>query len=73
MVDMLEPVAVQARRLSSGTISTLTGEKLYTIIDEIRQLFVEFCETLPYPCDKWQDAWARFEFRLPFLLCRPAP
>lgn len=70
---MLEPVAVQARQLSSGTIATLTGEKLYTIIDEIRQLFVEFCETLPYPCDKWQDAWARFEFRLPFLLCRPAP
>jgi hypothetical protein len=71
MVYMLEPVAVQARRLSSGTIASLTGETKYVVIDEIRDLFTEFCESLPYPCDKWQDAWERFEFRLPYLLARP--
>lgn len=68
---MLEPVTVQARQLSSGTIASLTGETKYAVIDEIRVLFVEFCESLSYPCDKWQDAWARFEFRLPYLLARP--
>lgn len=69
---MLEPVAVQARQLSSGTIATMTGETKYTVIDEIRALFVEFCETLPSGYDTWYQAWARFEFRLPYLLLRPA-
>lgn len=73
MVYMLEPVATQARQLSSGTIATMTGETKYVVIDEIRALFVEFCETLPSGYDTWYKAWASFEFRLPYLLCRPAP
>lgn len=57
---MLEPLVVQARQLSSGTIATLTGERFYVRIDVIRQQFVEFCESMEHPCDKWQHAWIRF-------------
>lgn len=55
-----DPVIVQARQLSSGTISYLTGKKRYDEIDPIRVDFVEFCKTLPEGCDTWQKAWARF-------------
>lgn len=60
MVCMLEPLIVQARQLSSGTISTMSGETFYVRIDALRACFVEFCETMPEPCDKWQEAWSQF-------------
>jgi hypothetical protein len=61
MLDTLEPLVVQARQLSSGTIATLTGECRYVRIDVIRQQFVEFCESMAHPCDKWQHAWIRYQ------------
>jgi len=61
----METLIEQARRLSSGTIATLTGENRYVHIDRIRADFVTFCEGRSD--EKWQDAWA--EFRPVFRCC----
>lgn len=58
----METLIEQARRLSSGTVATLTGEKRYTDIDRIRADFVTFCAGRKD--EKWQDAWAEFKFSL---------
>lgn len=57
----METLVEQARRLSSGTIATLTNEKRYVVIDAIRADFVAFCQMLkPGSADTWQKAWGWF-------------
>lgn len=56
----LETLLEQARRLSSGTLATLTGKTLYTEIDEIRLEFIEFCEENSDKFKTWQPAWWSF-------------
>lgn len=56
----MEPLVIQARQLSADTISTLSGFKYYTDIDALRQEFVEFCQNLKNPPEKWQEAWIIF-------------
>lgn len=57
-------VLSDCRGLASGTIASLTDERLYTKIDAIQQKFVEFvtAEQAKTPgCFKvWQDAWKVF-------------
>jgi len=57
----MERLTEQARRLSSGTIASLTGETRYEDIELIQDRFVHFCGTLADPPLKWQDAWKMFE------------
>lgn len=57
----METLNEQARRLSSGTIATLTGLRFYRDIDAIRAEFVTFCDGLNPKPKKWQHAWDKFE------------
>ena len=54
----METLVEQARRLSSGTIASLTGQTKYVEIDKIRADFTAWCEGQPY--QKWQDAWEHY-------------
>lgn len=56
----METLNQQARRLSSGTIATLTKLRRYSDIDRVRAQFVTFCDILENPPKIWQDAWALF-------------
>lgn len=51
---------MQARRLSSGTVSVLTNLRRYSDIDIVRAEFVKFCDSLENPPEKWQHAWDLF-------------
>jgi hypothetical protein len=55
--DTREPVAMQARFLSSGTLSYLCGSTLYSVVDAVRVEFVEYCEETGAHYGSWQEAW----------------
>ena len=57
----METLNEQARRLSSGTIATLTSLRSYRDIDAIRAEFVTFCDGMENPPEKWQHAWDQFD------------
>lgn len=57
--DGREPCVMQARRLSSGTIGSLTGLKWYTTIDRARDEFVAYCRRHSEFKD-WRLAWKSF-------------
>ena len=63
---MLETPVEQARRLSSGTIATLTGETRYDKIEAIQQDFVKHVEAwvevgLVGPKAVWQSLWKLYK------------
>ena len=58
----METLIEQARRLSSGTIATLTGSTCYDDIEQTQARFVEFCQDWQ-PMEQfktWQEAWRVF-------------
>jgi hypothetical protein len=55
----MEPLISQARSLSSGTLSSLTGFSRYVQLDAIRVDWQEFCEENPH-FENWQKAWQAF-------------
>jgi len=55
--DHREDVVKQARCLSAGTLSYLCGSTLYTVVDQVRNDFVEYCEETQAHYQSWQAAW----------------
>lgn len=57
-------IHVQARRLASGTIATLTGHTDYETIDRVQYDFVhwttEAVKADPDRFESWQEAWIAF-------------
>ena len=57
-------VVTDARRLSSGTIATLTGLRSYTDIDRVRNKFLMFIQSAqasdPNCYSNYKDAWKCF-------------
>lgn len=51
----------QARRLSSGTMATLTGVVDLDDLQEIQDLFVQFVEQEGFVSFTWVEAWWAFE------------
>jgi len=59
--DRRENVVMQARALSSGTLSYLVGSTLYTVIDAVRAEFIEYCEETQAHYKSWQEAWTDYK------------
>lgn len=55
--DHRETVTSQARALSSGTLSTLCGSTLYSVVDQIRADFIDYCDETSAHYKTWQAAW----------------
>ena len=51
------PVLEQARWLSSGTLSYLCGSTLYSVVDEVRADFIDYCLECGQHYQTWQQAW----------------
>ena len=56
----METTNEQARRLSSGTIATLTGLRNYDEIEDVRNWFIEYIQETSDNSETWQQAWKRF-------------
>jgi hypothetical protein len=56
----LEPVVKQARGLSSGTLSYLCGSTLYSVVDQVRADFLDFCIECESQFATWQQAWQAY-------------
>lgn len=54
----MESIIEQARRLSSGTLASLTSKTSYATLDAIRVEFIEFCEETTFRT--WQPAWRAY-------------
>jgi hypothetical protein len=54
----METLQEQARRLSSGTIASLTGERTCEAVDAIRLDFMQFCEESQVKT--WIIAWQQY-------------
>jgi hypothetical protein len=58
--DHRENVTKQARCLSAGTLSYLCGSTLYSVVDKVRNDFVEYCEETEAYYQSWQEAWVDY-------------
>jgi len=58
--DGREGLVIQARALSSGTLSYLCGSTLYTVIDTVRAEFIEYCEETQAHYKSWNEAWTDY-------------
>jgi len=56
---MNETLLTQVRTISSGTLATLTNEHNYTTLEQIRDLFWQYCKSLPQYWT-WQEAWESY-------------
>ena len=56
----MEATHEQARRLSSGTIATLTGLVQYEQINRVRNMFSDFVESMQMTNQSWVQAWEIF-------------
>lgn len=56
----LGPIAMQARELSSGTLSYLCGSTLYSVVDLVRVDFIDFCLECESHFETWQQAWIAY-------------
>jgi len=54
----METIHEQARRLSSGTIASITHQTRHDVIERVQASFVAFCDQFgdKYTC--WQEAWS---------------
>ena len=50
--------------LSSGTVTILTGRRLYSEIDEIQQRFALFAISSGKEFSTWREAWELFKLTL---------
>lgn len=58
--DHRETVTKQARCLSSGTLSYLCGSTLYSVVDQVRADFIDFCIECEAHFETWQQAWKAY-------------
>jgi hypothetical protein len=56
----LDPVVRQARELSSGTLSYLCGSTLYSVVDQVRVDFIDFCIECQAQFETWPQAWKAY-------------
>ena len=57
----IDPVVRQARELSSGTLSYLCNDTRYSVIDQVRADFIDFCVECGERFETWQQAWKAYE------------
>jgi hypothetical protein len=64
--DDIDPVRVDLRQLSSGTMATLTGRDKYDDIEAARKMLDAWLSARPgVKWGSWQDAWGEFVAKYP--------
>jgi hypothetical protein len=64
--DDIDPVRVDLRQLSSGTMATLTGRDKYDDIEAARKMLDAWLSARPgVKLGSWQDAWGEFVAKYP--------